>query len=384
VSPPLAFEVLASDPSGARRGRVTTRHGSFETPAFMPVGTQATVKAVTSGELVQLGAEVILGNAYHLWVRPGADRIARLGGLHRFMGWTRPILTDSGGFQVMSLAELRHVSDDGVRFRCHLDGRPLFLSPEESVRIQRALGSDIMMALDECPALPADRATLESAVDRTTRWAARCLEEWREGDGALFGIVQGGTDAELRERSAAALTGWPFHGFALGGLSVGESPDVTRRVVRLTAALLPADRPRYLMGVGRPEDLVEAVWRGVDMFDCVLPTRNARNGSLFTASGSLNIKRAEHAEAAGPVDEACACEVCRTHSRAYLRHLFVANEILGSRLNTVHNLHHVLQLMRDLRAAIDSGSLAELRRRFWAARGQEPPDDGSAGRTTAR
>lgn len=373
MSAALRFSVTARDPSGARCGLVETRHGSFETPVFMPVGTQGTVKATSVAELEELGAEIILGNAYHLWVRPGADRIARLGGLHRFMGWKRPILTDSGGFQVMSLAELRDVDEEGVRFRSHLDGSPLHLSPEESVRIQRALGSDVMMVLDECPPLPSPRDVVERAVERTTRWAQRCVAERRESDGALFGIVQGGVELDLRQRSLEALTALPFDGFALGGLSVGEDQAATRRVVGACAPSLPEGRPRYLMGVGRPEDIVEAVWRGIDMFDCVLPTRNARNGSLLTRTGRLSIKRAENAEDARPVDETCSCPTCRHHSRAYLRHLWVSNEILASRLNTLHNLHHVLSLMRELRVAIRLGRLAAYREEFWALRGGTPP-----------
>jgi queuine tRNA-ribosyltransferase len=328
---------------------------------------------MTSDELVGIGAEIILGNAYHLWVRPGAERIARLGGLHRFMAWPRSILTDSGGFQAMSLRELRTMSDEGVSFRSHLDGSPLFLSPEESIRIQRALGSDVMMVLDECPPLPAPREAVAAAVLRTTRWAERCLVERRDDDGALFGIVQGGTDEELREISVREITALPFHGFALGGLSVGEGAEATWSTARTCAPMLPAERPRYLMGVGRPEDLVECVHAGIDMFDCVLPTRNARNGSLFTRTGTLSIKRAENAEDPGPIDETCACSTCRTHSRAYLRHLHMSNEILGSRLNTLHNLHFVLQLMRDLRSAIEAGHLADFRASFWAARAQDPP-----------
>ena len=349
-----------------------TPHGAFETPAFMPVGTHASVKAVTAGELRELGAEIILANAYHLWLRPGAERIERLGGLHRFMAWDRPVLTDSGGFQVMSLAPLRTVSDHGVVFRSHLDGSQHELTPEESVRIQLCLGSDVMMALDECPALPAPRETLLRAVDRTTAWAERSLAAYRPGRGGLFGIVQGGTDEELRARSLAAVTAMPFHGFALGGLAVGEDEAATMRTIGLFAREIPADKPRYVMGLGRPEDLVEAIFRGVDMFDCVLPTRNARNGSLFTREGALSIKRAEHAEDPRPVDEACSCETCRNHSRAYLRHLHVSREILGSRLNTIHNLHFVLGLVRSLREAISAGKLAEARAAFWAARGKEP------------
>lgn len=368
----LSFAVTARD-GRARSGVIGTRHGSIRTPVFMPVGTLATVKAVSTGDLVSLGAEIILGNAYHLMVRPGAERIARLGGLHRFMAWPRPVLTDSGGFQVMSLAALRRIDESGVTFRSHLDGAPLFLSPEESVRIQRLLGADIMMAFDECPPLPSPREAVERAVDRTTRWAERSLLAGEGADNALFGIVQGGAEPDLRERSARAITSMPFDGFALGGLSVGEDPAVTRSMVDLCAPMLPEGRPRYLMGVGRPEDLVEATWRGIDMFDCVLPTRNARNGSLFTSSGSLSIKRAEFAEDPRPVDETCGCPTCRDHSRAYLRHLYMAGEMLGSRLNTVHNLHHVLQLMRDMRAAIEAGRLDAFRGEFWTSRAMAPP-----------
>jgi queuine tRNA-ribosyltransferase len=273
----------------------------------------------------------------------------------------------------MSLAELRTIDDEGVRFRSHLDGAPLFLSPEESVRIQRALGSDIMMVLDECPPLPATPDALERAVARTTLWAQRCADERRAADHSLFGIVQGGTDLALRERSAREIARLPFDGFALGGLSVGESQDATWRTVRECAPMLPAAAPRYLMGVGRPEDLVECVFAGIDMFDCVLPTRNARNGSLFTRTGALSIKRAEFAEDPRPVDEACACETCRTHSRAYLRHLYMANEILASRLNTLHNLHFVIALVREMRDAITRGRLAAWREAFWAARGPGVP-----------
>ena len=372
MSERIPFTITAKD-NRARRGVLETRHGNVETPVFMPVGTQATVKSLSGDDLVSLGASIILGNAYHLWVRPGAERIARLGGLHQFMAWPRALLTDSGGFQVMSLAELRKIDDSGVTFRSHLDGAPLFLSPEESIRIQRLLGADIMMAFDECPPLPSPREAVERAVERTTRWAERSLLAREDAENALFGIVQGGSDPDLRERSARAITSMPFDGFALGGLSVGEDPAVTRSMVSLCAPMLPEARPRYLMGVGRPEDLVESTWRGIDMFDCVLPTRNARNGSLFTPTGSLSIKRAEFVEDARPIDETCACPTCRTHSRAYLRHLYMSNEMLGSRLNTLHNLHHVLQLMRDMREAIAEARLDAFRGEFWARRGVEPP-----------
>ena len=372
----LSFEVEAVDPGGARAGLVTTRHGSFRTPVFMPVGTLGTVKGLSTDDLETIGAEIILGNAYHLWVRPGDERIARLGGLHRFMGWPHPILTDSGGFQVMSLAHLRKLDEEGVHFRSHLDGDALFLSPEVAIRIQRHLGSDIMMVLDECPKLPATPKVLREAVDRTTRWAERCLAERRESDGALFGIVQGGTDLDERARSLESLSAMPFHGLALGGLSVGEDQRATWRVVGEVAPEMPADKPRYLMGVGRPEDLVEAVWRGIDMFDCVLPTRNARNGTLFVPGGQVNIKGARFAEDTGPLDETCDCRACTQHSRAYLRHLYLANELLVHRLHAIHNLRFLARLMEGMREAIRAGRLADFRAEFWALAGKEPPEPG--------
>lgn len=381
----LSFQVTDRDPSGARRGILEVPHGRVETPAFMPVGTQGSVKSLSSADLETLGVQVLLGNAYHLWVRPGDERIARLGGLHRFMAWNGPILTDSGGFQVMSLAHVRRIDDEGVLFRSHLDGTPLRLTPEESVRIQTRLGSDIMMALDECPRLPADRRTLERAVERTTAWALRSLEARTEGRGALFGIVQGGVDDELRQRSLEELQPLPFEGLALGGLSVGEGSEPMRAAVARWAPRMPADRPRYLMGIGRPEDLVEAVHAGMDMFDSVFPTRNARNGGVFTATGSLLLKRADNADDAGPIDEDCRCETCRTYSLAYLRHLYLSREILVNRLATVHNLHHVLELMRGMREAIRRGTFGVWRRDFWRRRGLSGPppleaDTGTLGR----
>ncbi len=369
----LSFEVEANDPSGARAGTVTTRHGSFRTPVFMPVGTLGTVKGVSTEDLETLGAEIILGNAYHLWVRPGDERIARLGGLHRFMDWPHPILTDSGGFQVMSLAHLRKIDEEGVRFRSHLDGAALFLSPEVAIRIQRHLGSDIMMVLDECPKLPASKKELKNAVDRTTRWAERCLTERKQSDGALFGIVQGGADLDERMRSLEALSALPFQGLALGGLSVGEEQATTWRTIGDVAPHMPKDKPRYLMGVGRPEDLVEAVFRGVDMFDCVLPTRNARNGTLFVPGGQINIKGARFAEDTAPLDETCDCYTCERHSRAYLRHLYLANELLVHRLHAIHNLRFLARLMEGMREAIREGRLADFRGEFWAQHEQDPP-----------
>ncbi len=360
MSPRFGFDVLAHDPdTAARRGRLTTPHGLIETPAFMPVGTAATVKAMTSEELVSLGFGMILSNTYHLALRPGEGVIARLGGLHRFMNWQGAILTDSGGFQVLSLSERRRITEDGVIFRSHLDGSRLEMTPERSMAIQQALGSDIVMAFDDCPPLPAERERIVAAVDRTTRWARRCREAFRPDDGrALFGIVQGGDDLELRARSVQEIVGLGFDGHAIGGVSVGESAARSRAAVAATAPLLPADRPRYLMGMGTPADLVEMVALGCDLFDCVLPTRNARNGCLFTGTGRILIKQHQYIEDPRPVDESCGCPVCRTCSRAYLRHLYMAGEILSMRLNTLHNLHHYATLMAAARQAIAQGRYA--------------------------
>jgi queuine tRNA-ribosyltransferase len=362
----LAFTVIARD-GAARRGRMTTGHGSVETPAFMPVGTQGTVKAVTPEELRRCGADIVLANTYHLDLRPGHEVVRELGGLHRFMNWSGPILTDSGGFQAFSMESLRALDDDGVRFRSHLDGSLRTLTPESSMEIQAALGSDVAMVLDECPALPAPREAIAAAVDRTTRWARRSRDAYA-GPGVPFGIVQGGPHEDLREQSARELVALAFPGYAIGGVSVGEPPAAIARVAAVTAAFLPEDAPRYLMGVGRPEDLVEAVAAGVDLFDCVMPTRNARNGTLFTSEGRVNIKREEYRRDGRPLDPSCPCEACRGYSRAYLRHLFVSNEILGARLNTIHNLSFYLGLMARLREAIEAGSLAALRESFLAAR----------------
>jgi queuine tRNA-ribosyltransferase len=351
----------------ARRGLMTTGHGTVETPAFMPVGTQGAVKAVTSDELVACGTQIVLANTYHLHVRPGHDLIAALGGLHRFMNWNGPILTDSGGFQVFSMNGLTRLDEDGVTFRSHIDGSLHRLTPESSMEIQTALGSDVAMVLDHCPSLPAARDELELASARTTRWARRSRDAYR-GPGVPFGIVQGGTDETLRERSAAEIAALEFPGYAIGGVSVGEPPEMIARVARFTAERLPEDRPRYLMGVGRPEDLVEAVAAGIDLFDCVMPTRNARNGTLFTSQGKVNIKREQYRSDPLPLDPNCACETCAHYSRAYLRHLFVSNEILASRLNTIHNLAFYLGLMTRLREAIASGTLASFREAFLAPR----------------
>jgi queuine tRNA-ribosyltransferase len=369
----FGFEQRGQD-GPARLGRLTTPRGVVETPAFMPVGTAGAVKGVTPREVRACGASIVLSNTYHLYLRPGHELIRELGGLHRFMGWDGPILTDSGGFQVFSMAGLRDVDEEGVRFRSHLDGAHHVLTPELSMEIQTALGSDVAMVLDECPPWPAPRERVEAAVERTTRWARRCREAYR-GPGVAFGIVQGGVHPDLRERSAHQLLELDFPGYAIGGVSVGEPGEELLDTVEHTAALLPRERPRYLMGVGRPRDLVEAVARGVDMFDCVMPTRNARNGTLFTSAGRLNIKRAEFRDDPRPADPQCGCEACRLYSRAYLRHLFVSNEILASRLNTIHNLTHYLGLMQGMRDAIAEGRFEAFRRQFHGAEAVEEPGE---------
>jgi queuine tRNA-ribosyltransferase len=362
-----SFELAARD-GAARTGRMNTPHGDVETPAFMPVGTAGAVKSVTAGELRICGARIVLANTYHLYLRPGHETVRELGGLHRFMNWPGPILTDSGGFQVMSLGGLCRVEERGVRFRSHLDGTLHLLTPESAMEIQTALGSDVAMVLDICPRLPATREEVEEAVGRTTRWARRSLDAYG-GPGVPFGIVQGGTWPELRERSARELLALDFPGYAVGGVYVGEEPEAAAATVRHAASLLPEERPRYLMGVGRPRDLVAAVAAGLDLFDCVIPTRNARNGQLFTSAGRVNIKRAEYRRDARPLDEDCPCEACRQYSRAYLRHLFVSREILASRLNTIHNLTYYLSLMERMREAIALGRF-EAFRRDHATRGE--------------
>ena len=370
----LRFELLATD-GAARRGRVHARHGSIETPAFMPVGTYGTVKAMTPEELEGLGAEIVLGNTFHLMLRPGHALIAELGGLHRFMHWSRPILTDSGGFQVFSLAKLRKITEEGVRFRSPIDGSEVRLTPEDSMDVQRALGSDIAMMFDDCTAWPATAEQARLSMERSMRWARRCVTHYyRDGGreaapGDLFGIVQGGMYDDLRRESLAALLELDLPGLAVGGLAVGEPEAERLRVLESLLPWMPRDRPRYLMGVGRPEDIVAAVVRGIDMFDCVMPTRHARNGHLFTATGVINIRNAVHQRDPGPVDASCACYTCRNYSRAYLRHLDRCNEILGSRLNTIHNLHFYLELMRQLRAAIAAGRLQAFAADFFARRG---------------
>jgi queuine tRNA-ribosyltransferase len=354
----IGFEILARD-GAARLGRLTTAHGAIETPAFMPVGTAATVKAMTPEAIAATGARIVLGNTYHLMLRPGAERIAALGGLHRFMSWSHAILTDSGGFQVMSLAKLRKIGEDGVTFRSHLDGSAHLLTPERSVAIQHLLGADMTMALDECTPFPAPREAVEASMELSMRWAERSRRAFVERPGhAIFGIVQGGVHADLRERSASCLVEIGFDGYAIGGLAIGEGQATTFAMVEASVPALPADRPRYLMGVGKPGDLVGAVRRGVDMFDCVLPTRSGRTGQAFTRAGTLNLRNARHADDPAPLDPQCRCPACTGFSRAYLHHLTKAREILASMLLTAHNLTYYADLMADLRAAIARGNLA--------------------------
>lgn len=361
MTPPLdrPFRVLGGDrESSARCGQLWTAHGPVDTPAFMPVATQGTVKGILPRQLRELAAQIVLANVYHLSLRPGIDVIAGLGGLHRFMGWDGAILTDSGGYQILSLAPLRRVSDEGVQFRSHLDGSSVFLSPEDVVRLQDRLGVDLLMPLDECLPASADRSEAEAAVRRTLAWARRSAGEPLPPGRLLFGIVQGGMFADLRRQHAAQLAALEFPGYAVGGLSVGEERGVTREIAAVTAAALPVERPRYLMGVGLPEDLLRFIGMGYDMFDCVLPTRNGRNGTLFTSSGRLNIRRAEHGTDPDPIDVRCACPVCAGFSRAYLRHLAVAGEMLGAQLASLHNLHFYLDLMAQARAHIGAGDFA--------------------------
>jgi len=376
----MKFELLTKDPkTRARRGRLQTAHGVIETPVFMPVGTQATVKSMTPDQLRDLQVEILLCNSYHLFLRPGHETVARLGGLHGFMAWDRPILTDSGGFQVFSLSSLRDISDDGVRFQSHLDGSTHFLSPELAVDVQMALGSDILMILDDCLAYPAGHFEATRSMKRSLAWAERCHRQWNAKPAnplplptgisrsqSLFGIVQGSIYADLRRESAERLVAMDFPGYAIGGLAVGEPKPLMYEIIEQTEPYLPEERPRYLMGVGTPADLVEAVARGVDMFDCVMPTRHARNGWLFTRDGHIVIKHAKYKEDPEPVDSNCGCAVCKTYSRAYLRHLFIANEILSSVLNTIHNLYFYLDTMRRIRQFIEfhrfDEILAETRR----------------------
>ncbi|WPB73555.1 tRNA guanosine(34) transglycosylase Tgt [Archangium violaceum] len=375
VPPSLVrYELLHEDASGsrARRGRLHTPHGLIETPIFMPVGTVGSVKGVGPDDLLTLDAQIILGNTYHLMLRPGDDLVGEMGGLHRFISWDRPMLTDSGGFQVFSLAEKRKITEEGAAFQSHLDGRHILLTPERSIEIQETLGADIIMAFDECPPSTEDRAYLEKSLARTTRWLQRCVKAWSRERSSLFGIVQGGLDKNLRKSHAEDVCAVDLPGYALGGYSVGETPEAMHEGVAFSAPLLPRDKPRYLMGVGTPVDLVTCVEHGVDMFDCVLPTRCARNGLLFTSEGKVVIRNATYARDPRPADPACSCYTCRNFSRAYLRHLFVAGEILAMRLNTLHNLHYFLNLMKEVRQAIAEDRYTAFARDFRdKARAQE-------------
>ncbi|RXZ84512.1 tRNA guanosine(34) transglycosylase Tgt [Paenibacillaceae bacterium] len=356
--------------SGARLGRLHTPHGVIETPAFMPVGTQATVKTMSPEELKAMNAQIILSNTYHLFLRPGHKLVERAGGLHRFMNWDRPILTDSGGFQVFSLSNMRKITEEGVEFRSHLNGDKLFLSPEKAMEIQNSLGSDIMMAFDECPPHPAEHSYVKQSLERTTRWAERCLAAHaRPQDQALFAIIQGGMYEDLRKQSAKDLTSMDFPGYAIGGLSVGEPKPLMYEVLDYTVPLMPVQKPRYLMGVGSPDALLEGSIRGIDMFDCVLPTRIARNGTTMTSQGRLVVKNAAYADDMGPLDPACDCYTCTNYSRAYIRHLLKADETFGIRLTTFHNLHFLLQLMKDVRQAIMDDRLFDFRDAFFAQYG---------------
>lgn len=374
--PAVTYEAIKKcKQSGARLGILHTPHGSFETPMFMPVGTLATVKTMSPEELKEMGAGVILSNTYHLWLRPGEDIVKEAGGLHRFMNWDQGILTDSGGFQVFSLSDMRDITEEGVHFRSHLSGEKLFLSPEKSIEVQNALGADIMMAFDECPPYPAEFDYMKQSVERTSRWAERCLEANKRPDQqALFGIVQGGAYKDLRRQSVEEITSLDFPGYAVGGLSVGEPKDVMNEVLEYTTPWLPEDKPRYLMGVGSPDSLIDGAIRGIDMFDCVLPTRIARNGTCMTSTGRLVVRNAKYARDFRPIDENCDCHVCRTYSRAYIRHLVKTNETFGFRLTTYHNLYFLINLMRQVRQAIREDRLLDFREAFFEQYGFNRPD----------
>jgi queuine tRNA-ribosyltransferase len=366
----FGFDLKASD-GQARRGTLTTGRGTIETPAFMPVGTAATVKAMTPEAVAATGAQIILGNTYHLMLRPGAERIERLGGLHKFMNWPGPILTDSGGFQVMSLSQLRKISENGVEFQSHIDGSRHNLTPESSMDIQRMLGADITMAFDECTPYPATEQETAESMELSMRWAKRSKESFRIRNGfGLLGIVQGGVYEDLRKESASALLDIGFDGYAIGGLAVGEGQELMFQILESTTPLLPTDKPRYLMGVGKPGDLVGAVARGVDMFDCVLPTRSGRTRQAFTRRGTVNIRNARHKDDPRPIDQECACPTCTGYGRAYLNHLVNAKEILGSQLLTWHNLHYYQDLMRDMRHAIEGGTFQAFQDKFAAKQAQ--------------
>jgi len=368
----MQFELFGSD-GQARRGRLTFERGTVETPAFMPVGTYGTVKAMTPEELQEMGAEIILGNTFHLMLRPGTEIIREHGDLHNFMHWQGPILTDSGGFQVFSLGDMRKITEEGVTSASPVNGSKVFMGPEESMAVQRDLGSDIVMIFDECTPYPATETEARTSMELSLRWAKRSKVAFGDNPNALFGIVQGGMYPELRRESLAGLLEIGFDGYAIGGLSVGEPKEEMMGTLEGITPHMPTDKPRYLMGVGKPEDIVEAVRRGVDMFDCVMPTRNARNGHLFTSEGVVKIRNAVHAHDTGPLDPACDCYTCRNYSRAYLRHLDKTGEILGARLNTIHNLHYYQDLMRGLRGAIEAGTLEEFVNDFYTRRSQPVP-----------
>lgn len=362
----VTYELIKQCPqTGARAGLLHTPHGTFPTPMFMPVGTQATVKAMSPAELQAIGADIVLSNTYHLYLRPGHELVREAGGLHHFMNWNRGILTDSGGFQVFSLSDLRKITEEGVKFRSHIDGSEQFLGPERATEVQMALGADIIMAFDECIPYPAEYDYARNSMLRTTRWARRCLDAHSRKDQALFGIVQGGMYKDLRTQSARDLVELDFPGYAIGGLSVGEPKDIMYDLLEHTAPLLPENKPRYLMGVGSPDCLVEGVMRGIDMFDCVLPTRIARNGTIMTRQGKVVIRNAEYARDFTPLDPQCDCYACTNFTRAYVRHLFKAEEILGLRLTTIHNLHFLIKLMKDMRNAILQDALPEFYQEFW-------------------
>ena len=366
----FSFQLLAQD-GQARRGVIHTPRGDIRTPAFMPVGTAATVKAMMPESVAATGADILLGNTYHLMLRPGAERVARLGGLHQFMNWQKPILTDSGGFQVMSLSELRKLTEEGVTFRSHIDGSKHMLSPERSMEIQRLLGSDIVMCFDECPALPADRDRIASSMQLSMRWAKRSRQAFGTRPGhALFGIQQGGLEQDLRRESAEALQEIGFEGYAIGGLAVGEGQEAMFGCLDTAPGMLPQDKPRYLMGVGKPDDIVGAVKRGVDMMDCVLPSRSGRTGQAWTRRGQVNIKNARHADDPRPLDEHCTCPACRNYSRAYLHHVFRAQEMISGMLLTWHNLHYFQEIMQAMRDAIEAGQFAAWEHDFHALRAQ--------------
>ncbi len=368
----LNFNITAqSKKSRARAGVLETRHGKVETPIFMPVGTLGTVKSLSPEELVECGAQIILGNTYHLYLRPGCEVIGKFSGLHRFMNWNRPILTDSGGFQVFSLARLAKITEEGASFQSHIDGSRHMLAPEKAVDIQMCLGSDIMMCLDNCIAYPAKEKDADDALELTNRWAKRCKKTWQEkskNENSLFGIVQGGMYTHLRERSANGLIELDFPGYAIGGLSVGEPKETMLEMADFTLPLLPDSKPKYIMGVGTPEDLVELVGLGADMFDCVMPTRNARNGQFFTESGTINISNACHKYDTGPIDPACTCHTCKHYSRAYLRHLYITRELLVYRLGTYHNIHYYLNLIKTMREAIHKEVFDDFKKDFYSKR----------------